>query len=58
MIDCSKLKTFADDNLYMARVTKFVFDKVENMTGKGEIAGYQHFLLFPRCFQKASYQGC
>ena len=22
--------------------------------GKGENAGYQHFLLFPQCFQKAS----
>ena len=29
----------------------FVFDKVENIVGKGENAGYQHFLLFPRCFQ-------
>ena len=23
--------------------------------GKGENAGYQHFLLFPQCFQKASF---
>ena len=23
----------------------------ENIEGKGENAGYQHFLLFPRCFQ-------
>ena len=30
-----------------------VFDWVENM-GKGENGGYQHFLLFPQCFQKAS----
>ena len=22
----------------------------ENMVGKGENAGYQHFLLFPQCF--------
>ena len=27
----------------------------ENIMGKGENAGYQHFLLFPQCFQKASY---
>ena len=31
-----------------------VFDKVENIVGKGENAGYQHFLLFPQCFQKVS----
>ena len=28
--------------------------RVENIEGKGENAGYQHFLLFPKCFQKAS----
>ena len=27
---------------------------VENNVGKGENAGYQHFLLFPQCFHKAS----
>ena len=34
-----------------------VFDRKENIVGKGENAGYQHFLLFPRCFQKASFLG-
>ena len=29
-------------------------DKKENIAGKGENAGNQHFLLFPQCFQ--SYQ--
>ena len=32
-----------------------VFDRVENIVGKGENAGYQHFLLFQRCFKKASF---
>ena len=32
----------------------FVFDEVENIVGKGENAGSQHFLLSPQCFQKAS----
>ena len=32
-----------------------VCDQVENIVGKGENAGYQHFLLFPQCFQKASF---
>ena len=26
--------------------------RVENTVGKGEIAHYMQFLLFPRCFQK------
>ena len=34
---------------------KFIFERVENIMGQGENAGYQHFLLFPQCFQKASY---
>ena len=33
----------------------FVFDRIENIVGKGENAGYQHFLLFLHCFQKASF---
>ena len=32
-----------------------VFDRVENIVGRGENAGYQHFLLFPQCFEKASF---
>ena len=28
-------------------------ERVENIVGKGEIAGNQHFLLFPQFFQKA-----
>ena len=33
----------------------FVFDRVENIVGKGENACYQHFILFPQCFEKASF---
>ena len=29
-------------------------DLVENIVGKGEIALYEQFLLFPQCFQKLS----
>ena len=29
-------------------------DYVENIVGKGEIAHYEQFLLFPQCFQKLS----
>ena len=31
-----------------------VFDRVENVVGKEENAGYQHFLLFPH-FKKTSF---
>ena len=31
--------------------------QVENTVGKGEIARYEQFLLFPRCFQKACLPG-
>ena len=34
---------------------KFALGRVENIVRKGENAGYQHFLLFPRCFQRTSY---
>ena len=29
------------------------FGRVENIAGKGENAGYRHFLPFQQCFQKA-----
>ena len=29
-------------------------DRLENIVGKGEIACYEQFLLFPQCFQKLS----
>ena len=31
-----------------------VIGSLENIVEKAENAGYQHFLLFPYCFQKAS----
>ena len=39
-LDWSKLKTFADNNLYVAQMKSYVFDRVENIVGKGENAGY------------------
>ena len=36
---------------------KFFWELVENIIGKGENAGYQHFLLFLQCFQKVSFTG-
>ena len=34
------------------------FDSVENIVGKVENAGYQHFLLYPECFQKPFFPAC
>ena len=31
--------------------------RIENTVGKGEIAPYEQFLLFPQCFQKACFAG-
>ena len=31
-----------------------ISDRVENVMGKGEIARYEQFLLFPQCFQELS----
>ena len=36
---------------------KFFLGWTENIVGKGENAGYQHFLLFSQCFQKAFFSG-
>ena len=55
--DWFELKTFADNKVEIAKMMIFVFDGVENIVGKGENAGYQHFLPFPQCFQKAFLLG-
>ena len=44
-------------NLNVAQNLNFALKRVENTVGKGENAGNQHFLLYPQCFQKASYPG-
>ena len=46
---------FADDKIIVTHELKFMLGRVENIVGKGENAGYQHFLLFPQCFQKLSF---
>ena len=51
----SKLKAFADDKKNVTEKLKFVLGQVENIVGKGENAGNQHFLLFPQCFQQSCF---
>ena len=41
----------------MTEKLKFVLGRIENIVGKGENGGYQHFLFFPQCIQKAFYTG-
>ena len=53
ILDLSKMKVIADDKSQVIRMAKFVLNKIENIVGKEENADYQHFLLFPQCFQKA-----
>ena len=54
ILDGSKFKAFADDKMNVAQMMTSVFDRVENIVGKGENAGYQHF-FFPPIFQKVSF---
>ena len=57
ILDWSKLKAVADNKINVTEELKFVLGRVENIGGKREYAGYQHFILFPQCFQKPSYTG-
>ena len=53
-LDSFKLKDLADDNFKSDENGRKFFKRVENTVGKGEIARYEQFLLFPQCFQKTS----
>ena len=57
LLDWSKLKSLMDNKINVTEKSKFVFGQVENIMGKGENAGYQHFLLFAQCFQSLQFQG-
>ena len=59
----SKMKDFADDKMNVTQKLNFVLGRVENIVGKGENAGNQHFLLFPQCFlpfrkEISKFQSC
>ena len=55
--DRSKLKQSADDNFKFDENSRKFSKRVENTVGKGEIARYEQFLLFPQCFRKACFPG-
>ena len=48
---------FADDNFRFDESGRQLSKWVENTVGKGEIARYEQFLLFPQCFQKPYFLG-
>ena len=60
-----KSKAFADDKLNVIQNIKVVCHRIENIVGKEENAGYQHFFfshsvfqrLFPPVHQKSSFCG-
>ena len=56
ILDWSKLKQISDDNFEFDVNRRKFFKLVENTVGKGGIARYEQFLLFPLCFfQKACF---
>ena len=52
IFDSSKHKEFADDNFKFDENSRKFSKWLENTVGKGEIARYEQFLLFPQCFLK------
>ena len=57
ILDRSKLKQSSDDNFKFDENSRKFSKRVENTVGKGEIAHYEQFLLFPQRFQKACFRG-
>ena len=57
ILDRSNLKQSADDNFKFDEIGRKFSKRIENTVGKGEIARYEQFLLFPRYFQKACFLG-
>ena len=49
-----KLEEFADNNFEVDENGEKFSKRVENAVGKGEIARYEQFLLFPQSLQKIS----
>ena len=52
-----KLKKFAEENFKFHENGRKLSKRVENTVGKGGIARYEQFLLFPQCFLKACFPG-
>ena len=57
ILDSSKLKEFADDNFKFDENGREFSKWLDNTVGKGEIAHYEQYLLFPQCFQMTCTSG-
>ena len=55
ILDRSKLKQSADDNSKFHETSGKFSKWVENTVGKGEIACYEQFLLFPTVFSRVLF---
>ena len=58
MADLTKLEPFADNKINVNQKLIFVLGRVQNIVGKGENAGFHHFLLLPQCFKRLLFQSC
>ena len=54
-MDRTKLKAFADDKLNVTKMLIYVFDRLENIVGKGEMAGTSNFSFSHIVFPNASF---
>ena len=55
IIDLSNLKAFVDKKIIVTEKNENWFRKGRKHSGKGENAGLQHFIIFPLCFKKLSF---
>ena len=51
VLGSSELKEFADEHFKFDKKCQTALQKGRKHCGKGEIAGYEQFLLFSQCFQ-------
>ena len=57
ILDLSKLEALADNKINLTQKLKIVSSRLENIVGKRENAGYQHFLLSHIIFRRLLSQG-
>ena len=50
IVDSSKLRAFADNEMIVTQKLNFALGREENVLEKGENVDFEHFLLFPQCF--------
>ena len=55
--ELSIMKAFEEKKLIMDQIQRFIYERVENVLEKGEEAGCQHFLLFPKSFKSLLPKG-